>query len=71
MPGAVGGVPTPAPSEPAGPGRQGEAQSGAGGPGWLVALPRSPEAPYLALGLAATVVLVLAVIAYARRTRNL
>ena len=64
----VGGVPTPAvrPTAPVG-----QTQTRSGFADWLVALPRSPETPYVVLGLVATLALGLAFIAYARRTRGL
>jgi hypothetical protein len=67
----VGGVPSPAASGAATPTGQVQPHAGAPGLGWLVAVVRGPEIPYVALGLAAAVVLVLAVVAYARRTRGL
>jgi photosystem II stability/assembly factor-like uncharacterized protein len=62
-----GGVPSPpAGSAPA------QRPHGAGThTGWLLALARGPEAPYLVLGLVAATVLLLAALAYARRARNL
>jgi photosystem II stability/assembly factor-like uncharacterized protein len=64
----LGGVPTPAVQPTA---RTGQSQTRAGLADWLVGLPRSPEAPYVVLGLVATLVLVFAFIAYARRTRGI
>jgi photosystem II stability/assembly factor-like uncharacterized protein len=67
----VGGVPSPAGNGGATSQAQAKPQAGPGGPTWLIALVRGPEGPYLVLGLAAAVVLVLALVAYARRTRSL
>jgi len=66
----VGGVPSPevhGAATSSGQARQSDAKQ----PNWLVALVRGPEAPFLVLGLASAAVLVLAVIAYTRRTRGL
>jgi photosystem II stability/assembly factor-like uncharacterized protein len=64
-----GGVPSPAVSRAAPSAQPTQAQRG--GVSWLVALVRGPEAPYLALGLLAAMVLALAAVAYARRTSSL
>src|SRR5205823_10705414 len=58
----AGGVPSPARGGPAA--SPGAAQAGPNDSKWLTAVVLGPEAPYLALGLAAVVVLVLAVVAY-------
>jgi photosystem II stability/assembly factor-like uncharacterized protein len=67
----VGGVPSPAANGTATSQVQAKPSEGPGGSSWLMALVRGPEGPYLALGLGAAVILVLALIAYARRTRGL
>lgn len=65
----AGGVPKPA----AGPASPPAAAPVTGQPagGWLMAVVKGPEAPYLALGLLAVVVLLVAGVAYLRRARDL
>jgi hypothetical protein len=67
----VGGVPSPAGSGGATSRVQARPREAMTGPSWLIALASGPEGPYLVLGLGAFVVLVLALVAYARRTRDL
>jgi photosystem II stability/assembly factor-like uncharacterized protein len=67
----VDGVPSPAGNGAVTSQVQAKPHEGPGGSGWLMSLLRGPEGPYLALGLGAAVTLVLALIAYARRTRSL
>jgi photosystem II stability/assembly factor-like uncharacterized protein len=66
----AGGVPSPAGSGGAAPQVRAKPLE-ATGPRWLITLASGPEGPYLVLGLGAGVVLVLALVAYARRTRDL
>lgn len=63
--GPAGGVPS-ARSTPTG-----EAPQPASGGDWLTVLLKGPEAPYLALGLGAVLVLLAALVAYLRRARGL
>ena len=66
-----GGVPTPGFGRAAGTPKPAQSQGQPAGVGWLIALMRGPEAPYLVLGLVAAIALAAAAVAYARRTRSL
>jgi hypothetical protein len=67
----VAGVPSPPASAGAPSAPPGKPHGVASGAGWLLALARGPEVPYIALGLVAMMVLAMAIVAYARRTRGL
>ena len=67
----AGGVPSPAGSGGSTSRLQAKPREAVTGPRWLMTLASGPEGPYLVLGLGAVVVLVLALVAYARRTRDL